>query len=222
MYYRPRDIVSGDFYRAVKCGRYSVMITADCTGHGIPGGFLSMLGISSLKEFMSTENDAANPGSVLDRMRTFLKTTLISEADKTVDDGMDMTVCCFDFEKMELRYAIANQTAVIIRKGTAIKLKGDTMPVGRYVREDSFQTLSIPLEHGDMVYMYSDGIQDQLGGESTGFGRKFLGKNLQNLLTSFAEEPLGKQCAILHNTITAWRNGRQQVDDMTMIGIRVE
>lgn len=222
VYYRPRDIVSGDFYRAVKCGRYSVMITADCTGHGIPGGFLSMLGISSLKEFMSTENDAANPGSVLDRMRTFLKTTLISEADKTVDDGMDMTVCCFDFEKMELRYAIANQTAVIVRKGTAIKLKGDTMPVGRYVREDCFQTLSIPLEHGDMVYMYSDGIQDQLGGETRGFGRKFLGKNLHNLLISFAEEDLGKQCAILHNTITTWRNGRQQVDDMTMIGIRVE
>ena len=221
VYYRPRDIVSGDFYRAVKCGRYSVMITADCTGHGIPGGFLSMLGISSLKEFMSTENDAANPGSVLDRMRTFLKTTLISEADKTVDDGMDMTVCCFDFEKMELRYAIANQTAVIIRKGTAIKLKGDTMPVGRYVREDSFQTLSIPLAHGDMVYMYSDGIQDQLGGEDSDFGHKFMSKNLVALLAEISSEPMESQKESIRKAFNSWRNNRSQTDDVTLVGIRV-
>lgn len=223
VYYRPRDIVSGDFYQALKCGKYSVMITADCTGHGIPGAFLSMLGISSLKEFMVTEHDAENPGTVLDRMRNFIKTTLASSATKTIDDGMDMTICCFDFEKMELIYAIANQIAYIIRAGEAIKLKGDTMPVGRYVREkEHFQTLKISLKHGDMVYMYSDGIQDQLGGDlSMGFGKKFLGKNLVSLLTeAYSLEPK-QQKELVHQRIMEWRSGRSQVDDITMIGIRV-
>ena len=220
VFYRPRDIVSGDFYRSGKCGKYSVMITADCTGHGIPGAFLSMLGLSALKEFMVTEYDAENPGTVLDRIRDFIKSTLISDQkNKTVDDGMDMTICCFDFEKMEMRYAIAEQIAVIIRKGEPIKLKGNSMPVGYYHWEkDHFQTQIVKIEKGDMIYTFSDGIPDQLGSNKQ---RKFLLKNLVRLLTSFAEKPVEEQCQILEEKITDWRGNTPQVDDMTLIGIRV-
>ena len=222
VYYQPRDIVSGDYYWAVKCGRFSVMITADCTGHGIPGAFLSMLGISSLKEFLATEHDAEFPGTVLDRMRGFIKATLISKTDEKVDDGMDMTICCFDFENMELRYALANQSAYIIRGGESIKLKGDRMPVGRYlVEKEHFQTLSVKLCKGDTVYMFSDGFQDQLGGDDSDFGHKFMSKNLVALLAEISSEPMESQKESIRKAFNSWRNNRSQTDDVTLVGIRV-
>ena len=223
VYYKPRDIVSGDYYRVASCGKYRVLITADCTGHGIPGAFLSMLGISALKEYCVTEDDAANPGIILDHMREFIKTTLVSSTKKTIDDGMDMTICCYDLAAMEMRYAAANQSAYIIRRGEAIRLKGDRMPVGRYVLDNKhFATHIQPIEHGDMIYTFSDGIQDQPGGElDNELGKKFLTKNLVKLLTEIAQKPLAEQRNIIDNTITQWRNGRPQVDDITMIGLRI-
>ena len=223
VYYKPRDIVSGDYYRVANCGKYRVLITADCTGHGIPGAFLSMLGISALKEYCVTEDDAANPGIILDHMREFIKTTLVSSTKKTIDDGMDMTICCYDLAAMEMRYAAANQSAYIVRNGEAIRLKGDRMPVGRYVLDNKhFATHIQPIEHGDMIYTFSDGIQDQPGGElDNELGKKFLTKNLVKLLTEIAPKPLAEQRDIIDKTITKWRNGRPQVDDITMIGIRV-
>ena len=223
VYYKPRDIVSGDFYYVVQCGKYSVLVTADCTGHGIPGAFLSMLGISALKEFCVTENDAANPGTILDRLRSFIKSTLVSDANRIIDDGMDMTICAFDFDNMELRYAAANQNAIVIRRGDAIKLKGDRMPVGRYILEkEHFTTETLPLEYGDVVYTFSDGIQDQPGGvDDNPLGKKFLVKNLIDFLTEHYDKPLERQCQLIDMRITAWRNGRPQVDDMTLIGVRV-
>jgi serine phosphatase RsbU (regulator of sigma subunit) len=217
--YRPRDIVGGDYYRAIRCGRYSVMITADCTGHGIPGALLSMLGISALREYMVTEYDAENPGTVLDRMRTFIKTTLVAKGGGSLDDGMDMTICSFDFDNMEIRYAIANQTALIVRGDEAIKLKGDSMPVGRYLREkEHFKTQTVKIEKGDMVYMFSDGLQDQLGGKDC---RKYLLKNLSSTLIDIHNDPLNEQRVMLEQELIAWRGGNPQIDDMTMVGIRV-
>ena len=224
VYYKPRDIVSGDYYRCVKCGRFSVMITADCTGHGIPGAFLSMLGLSGLKEFLATENDAENQGSILDRMRGFIKTTLAGKNGKeTISDGMDMTICCFDFDNMELRYAIANQKIILIRRGELQRIKGDNMPVGRYVREkEHFESFTMKIEKGDIFYMFSDGIEDQLGGNtSDGYGRKFLLRNLQNFLLEISLEPMEKQRELLDEKVLAWRGNMPQVDDMTLVGIRV-
>ncbi len=220
VFYKPRDIVSGDFYRCGRCGRYSVMVTADCTGHGIPGAFLSMLGLSALKEFAVTEYDAENPGTILDRIRDFIKTTLIApQKDRTVNEGMDMTICCYDFDKMVMHYAIAQQLAVIVRKGEVIKLQGDSMPVGRYMTEkEHFRTMTTTIEKGDMVYSFSDGVHDQLGGK---FNRKFLRKNLVSLLASFADKPAEEQCQILEEKIRSWQGETPQIDDMTMIGIRV-
>ena len=222
VYYKPRDIVSGDYYRVAKCGRFHVLITADCTGHGIPGGFLSMLGISALKEFCVTENDAANPGTILDSMRDFVKATLVSD-DNSIDDGMDMTICSYDFDAMEMRYATANQSAVLVRKGKAIHLDGDRMPVGRYFAEkEHFKTQIVPIEKGDMIYTFSDGIQDQPGGEIYyHYVRKFLVKNLITFLTEIHDKPLDTQYKLLDDTIVKWRGDRMQVDDITLIGVRV-
>ena len=223
VFYRPCDIVSGNFYRVAQCGKYRVLIIADCTGHGIPGAFLSMLGISALKEFCVTEEDAANPGTILDRMRNFIKSTLVSDLKDAIDDGMDMTICSFDLEAMEMRYAIANQTAFVIRDGEAIKLQGDRMPVGRYIIEkEHFTTQTIQLQKDDVVYCFSDGIQDQLGGDlKNEIGEKFLRRNLLAFLTANYTKPFDTQLRLLDKTITAWSNGRPQVDDMTLIGIRI-
>ena len=219
IFYRPRDIVSGDFYYCGRFGRYSVMIVADCTGHGIPGAFLSMLGISALKEYLASEADAQMPGVVLDKMRDFIKTTLVSSrAGKSVDDGMDMTICSYDFNKMELRYAIANQTAIIIRNGEAIKLKGDQMPVGKFIREkEHFQTFTTQIQKGDMIYAFSDGIQDQVGKEQ----RKFLQRNMIQMLMNVVDKPMEEQNHFIEQSILAWRGETPQVDDMTLVGIRV-
>ena len=224
IYYRPRDIVSGDFYRATQCGKYHVMITADCTGHGIPGAFLSMLGLSALKEFCVTEQDAENPGTILYRMRNFIKSTLVSsDSERKMSDGMDMTICCYDFDAMQMRYACANHTAYLIRNGEVITLKGDRMPVGRYLKEkDHFTSYTQAIEKGDVVYTLSDGIQDQPGGpENDSLGKKFLAKNLLAFLLDNYTKPMSEQCELLDNCITEWRNGRPQVDDMTLIGVRV-
>ncbi len=223
VFYRPRDIVSGDYYRVMQCGKYHVLVTADCTGHGIPGAFLSMLGISALKEYCVPEQDASEPGVVLDNMRNFIKATLISENHIKIDDGMDMSVCCFDLENMELRYASAMHTIYLLRNGEIIKLKGDRMPVGRYILEkEHFTTNCIKIEKGDLVYTFTDGIEDQPGGNlSNPAGKKFLSRNLSEFLLSNYQQPMETQLQLLGETIDNWRNGRAQVDDMTMIGVKV-
>ena len=224
IFYRPKDIVSGDFYITEKYGRFSVMITADCTGHGIPGAFLSILGIAAIKEYMRTEADAANPGVVLDRIRTFIKATINSHSESRLNDGMDMTICSFDFSNLTMTYAIANQRVILVRNGEAITLKGDNMPVGRCSYErDHFVSLSTTIEPNDMVYMFSDGIQDQFGfedGDSLRM-RKFSSRRLNETLASLSSLPTKKQLDELSKVITKWRDTNQQTDDMTLIGIRV-
>ena len=219
LFFSPRDMVSGDFYKAIKCGRYSVMAIADCTGHGIPGAFLSMLGISALKEYCSTEADAENPGAVLDNLRTSIKSTLSGQDGRFIDDGMDMTICCFDFEKNELRYATANQVAYIVRNGKIIKLKGDNMPIGHYVRERKhFMTLTTNVMKDDMLYMFTDGIQDQVGGPNQ---KRFMREKLLQIFTEIAQKPCDEQCETIENAILEWKGDNTQVDDMTMVGIRI-
>ena len=224
VFYQPKEIVSGDFYITEKYGRFSVMITADCTGHGIPGAFLSILGIAAIKEYMRTEEDAANPGVVLDRIRTFIKATINSHSESRLNDGMDMSICSFDFNNRTLTYAIANQRVLLVRNGEAITLKGDNMPVGRCSYErDHFVSLSTSIEPNDMVYMFSDGIQDQFGfedGDSLRM-RKFSSRRLNETLASLSSLPTKQQLDELEKVINKWRDTNPQTDDMTMIGIRV-
>ena len=224
VYYRPKNIVSGDFYSAAQCGRYSVMITADCTGHGIPGAFLSMLGISALKEYMASEDDAEHPGLVLDKMRDFIKATLNTDNNAITSDGMDMTICCIDRQQMVMKYAIANQTAFIIHNGEATRLKGDSMPVGRFlVKDRSFKTRSHPIAKGDMLYMFSDGIQDQIGGDGNAHNemQRFTSQRLLDILEKTHHLPAQKQLEIFTKAINDWQGALPQIDDMTLVGIRI-
>ena len=221
--YIPRDIVSGDWYRVANLRGQRIIVEADCTGHGVPGALLSMLGISALKDILSIMDSAGEeflPGVILDRMRQTVKTTLIKSVDDSMEmsDGMDMTIAVFNADCTAMKYASANQSLLVLRGGKITRLKGDRMPVGNYSTEDSFQTFDFELVKGDKLFFMSDGYKDQTNPDA----EKFKGKRLEKCLIengSLSMPRLGKR---LIEIITEWRGNSFQLDDITMIGVKVE
>ncbi|MBQ5512492.1 MAG: serine/threonine-protein phosphatase [Bacteroidales bacterium] len=224
IYFAPRDIVSGDFYTCASSDHCKIAIVADCTGHGVPGGLLSMLGMSALKDLLSKQKLTSDfqPGEILDSLRKFILTSL-AEADEsddtTVSDGMDFTLCVFNNEMTQIRYACANHTIYVARGGEITKLKGDRMPIGRHPRQDTpFESFTFDLQKGDMVYLCSDGIQDQFGSPAN---IKFTTKRLALMLQEHCNEDTQTQYDNLSKIVNDWKVGREQFDDQTLIGIRI-
>jgi serine phosphatase RsbU (regulator of sigma subunit) len=224
IYFAPRDIVSGDFYTCASSDHCKIAIVADCTGHGVPGGLLSMLGMSALKDLLSKQKLTSDfqPGEILDSLRKFILTSL-DEADEsddtTVSDGMDFTLCVFNNEMTQIRYACANHTIYVARDGEITKLKGDRMPIGRHPRQDTpFESFTFDLQKGDMVYLCSDGIQDQFGSPAN---IKFTTKRLALMLQEHCNEDTQTQYDNLSKIVNDWKVGREQFDDQTLIGIRI-
>lgn len=225
--YMPKDIVSGDFYYVTRSGDFNILVIADCTGHGVPGGFLSMFGISAIKEILSRQCNDVMPGAILDSMRDFIKDAFSgeSEIDETGDevfstaDGMDMSVCAINLSTREVRFAGAYHSAYVWSKSNIFRLKGDRMPIGRHIKEDGpFTTLTQTLNAGDMLYMMTDGIQGQMGGIS---GTKFMTKRLLQFISEYATSPVEIQKQRFEETIHNWMGNTMQVDDMTLVGIRL-
>ena len=224
IYFSPRDFVSGDFYTCASSDHCKIAIVADCTGHGVPGGLLSMLGMSALKDLLSKQKLSSDfqPGEILDSLRKFILTSL-AEADEsddtTVSDGMDFTLCVFNNEMTQIRYACANHAIYIARNGEINKLKGDRMPIGRHPRQDTpFESFTFDLQKGDMVYLCSDGIQDQFGSPAN---IKFTTKRLALMLQEHCNEDTQTQYDNLSKIVNDWKVGREQFDDQTLIGIRI-
>ena len=224
IYFSPRDFVSGDFYTCASSPTCKIAIVADCTGHGVPGGLLSMLGMSALKDLLSKQKLTSNfqPGEILDSLRKFMLASL-AEADEsddtTVSDGMDFTLCVFNNEMTQIRYACANHTIYVARDGEITKLKGDRMPIGRHPKQDTpFESFTFDLQKGDMVYLCSDGIQDQFGSPEN---IKFTTKRLALMLQEHCNEDTQTQYAKLSKIVNDWKVGREQFDDQTLIGIRI-
>ena len=224
IYFAPRDIVSGDFYTCASSDHCKIAIVADCTGHGVPGGLLSMLGMSALKDLLSKQKISSDflPGEILDSLRKFMLASL-AEADEsddtTVSDGMDFTLCVFNNEMTQIRYACANHTIYVARDGEITKLKGDRMPIGRHPRQDTpFESFTFDLQKGDMVYLCSDGIQDQFGSPAN---IKFTTKRLALMLQEHCNEDTQTQYDNLSKIVNDWKVGREQFDDQTLIGIRI-
>jgi len=224
IYYSPRDIVSGDFYTCASSPTCKIAIVADCTGHGVPGGLLSMLGMSALKDLLAKQRITSDfqPGEILDSLRKFMLTAL-AEADEsddtTVSDGMDITLCVFNNEMTQIRYACANHTIYVTRNGEINKLKGDRMPIGRHPKQDMpFESFTYDLQPGDMVYLCSDGIQDQFGSPDN---IKFTTKRLAAMLQEHCNKDTQTQYADMSKLVNDWKEGREQFDDQTLIGIRI-
>lgn len=235
--YKPKDIVSGDFYWASEITdggtKTFVLCTGDCTGHGVPGAFMSLLNISKLNETIN-EKRIIKPDFVLNTVREEIIEALNPEyADEECNDGMDCTLCSFEFYqnkpgetqttekniKAKLTYTAANNPFYLIRNNQLIVGKADKIPVGKSLKEKQpFSIHSLDMFEGDTLYLLTDGYADQFGGTS---GKKFKYKQLEELLLASQPETMLRQKAILNETIEKWMGANEQVDDILIIGIRI-
>ncbi len=216
---KPRDIVSGDFYWFLKSGSRVYAATADCTGHGVPGAFMSMLGINFLNEII-IERKIKEPGAILDALRAEIIGALNPEGTlELAKDGMDIVLCCYDMETLSLTYGAANNSFYLVRNGIIFEQKFDKMPVGVYNDvQKNFTTYTLPLQKGDLIYTFTDGYADQFGGLK---GKKFKYKQLEKLLSDSSHLSMTEQKNVLEHTQDDWRGNLQQVDDILIIGLRV-
>ncbi|MCB9224379.1 MAG: tetratricopeptide repeat protein [Crocinitomicaceae bacterium] len=233
--YLPRDVVSGDFYWLEGNDRYSYFAVADCTGHGIPGAFISMIGTILLNEIYNSKQ-LTKPGDILDELNRLIQLTLMSRTGHQMKDGMDISFCRFDKETNLLEFAGANNPVWIISKATQLEIDGkmaapdmssssnlfeikaDKQPIGKYADENrSFQTHTVQLNKGDQIYLFSDGYADQFGGEN---GKKFKYKPFKSLLieTSGLSGEIQKERIIA--SFTNWKGDYEQVDDICIIGVK--
>ncbi len=218
--YKPRDIVSGDFYWITQKDSYLYVCTADCTGHGIPGAFMSLIGMGILNEIIYSKSHIKHTDEILNELRRIIILAVNPEgAAEEGKDGMDTVFCRYDLEKMELEYSAANNSFHIVRNGELVSYKPDKMPVGKYIGEEKpFTRTTIQLEKGDCIYTFSDGYVDQFGGPK---GKKFQSKQLKELILANCHKPMRIQRDILNKTIEQWKGSGDQVDDILVIGIRV-
>lgn len=217
--FRPRDIVSGDFFWMTEKNNRIVIVAADCTGHGVPGAFMSMMGVSFLNDIVNVEG-VTQPDLILNTLREKITTTLSQTGkDGEARDGMDISVCVFIKNTHSLMFAGAYNPLYIVRKGELIEFKGNKMPVGIHPKDNEQFTLHhIILESGDNLYIFSDGYVSQFGGPD---GRKFLAKPFKELLVSLYGKPMVEQQSILEDTMDKWQNAHDQVDDILVIGISI-
>ncbi|MEO8761117.1 MAG: SpoIIE family protein phosphatase, partial [Bacteroidia bacterium] len=221
--FKPKDVVSGDFYWAAKTVSSSgvenfLLATADSTGHGVPGAIMSVLNISSLEK--AVEQGLTNPAEILNYTRkTIIERLKKDGSAEGGKDGMDCSLISFDFSKKQLNIACANNHVWIVRGIEVIEIKPDKMPVGKHDKDTiAFTQHEIQLQKGDVVYALTDGFPDQFGGEK---GKKFMVKNLRDLLASNAQLPVQQQKELLETTFTNWMGNLEQVDDVTVFGVRV-
>ncbi len=223
VFFQPKDIVSGDFYWASKLTNNNfALVTADSTGHGVPGAIMSMLNISSLEK--AIEKGLCEPSEILNHTRKTIIERL--QKDGSIDggkDGMDCSLICFDFLNKKISYTAANNPIWIVRKieekFELIELAPDKMPVGKHDKDHiSFTQHEFKLLKGDLVYTLTDGMPDQFGGPK---GKKFMYKQLKQYLISISQLPLNDQKKSLDNALNNWKGNLEQVDDICIIGIRI-
>ncbi|PLX24467.1 MAG: hypothetical protein C0599_02140, partial [Salinivirgaceae bacterium] len=220
IYFKPRDIVSGDFYYLNKADNRIIVAAADCTGHGVPGAFMSLLGIAFLNQIVSRLKPGFNAADMLNQLRAEVMKALRQTGKREeAKDGMDISLCIIDSDNHKLDFAGAYNPLLIARDKEEIVYRADRMPIGvHYKGEKAFTNNEVELQEGDMLYMYSDGFQDQFGGEDK---RKFFSKPFRELLIKNSDKPTHDQQQLLNDTFEHWRKGFDQIDDVIVLGIRV-
>jgi ligand-binding sensor domain-containing protein/serine phosphatase RsbU (regulator of sigma subunit) len=215
--YLPKNVVAGDFYWLEKYQNGRVYFAvADCTGHGVPGALVSIVCSNALSKALLEEN-ICDTGRLLDRTRE-LVTKRFDKSGEKMQDGMDISLCALDLKTRELQWSGANNPLWIMRKDELIKYKPDKMPIGKYEVEKPFVTHEIQLKEGDVIYLFSDGFQDQFGGEKD---KKFSSAKLESLLVSLQNSSLDEQEKIILNTFVQWKGDLEQLDDVCLLGVKV-
>lgn len=219
IYFQPKDVVSGDFYWAccLTNGQFC-LVTADSTGHGVPGAIMSMLNINSLKE--AVKEGLTEPSEILNQTRTTIIQTLAN--DGSIDggkDGMDCSLLSFDFKNKQMSFALANNPIWLIRNGELLEFVADKMPIGKHDKQNiSFTKHQIGLLKGDIIYAFTDGYADQFGGVK---GKKFKYANMKKLLLNNSTREMDIQRELLNNELQAWKGDLEQIDDICIIGIKI-
>ncbi|MES2593544.1 MAG: tetratricopeptide repeat protein [Bacteroidota bacterium] len=217
--YKPRDVVSGDFYWMHQRGDYSYFCVADCTGHGIPGAFMSLIGMGVLNEIVYSKK-IVDTNDILNELRRIVIMAVNPEdAVEEGKDGMDLIYLRFHAPTKQLQYSAANNSFYICRKGELLEFKPDKMPVGSFGEyEKPFTQRTVQLEDNDIIYAITDGYADQFGGPK---GKKFKYKQLEDILVANSNKPMQEQSEVLNKRFTDWQGTLEQVDDVTIIGIKI-
>ncbi|MCD4794524.1 MAG: tetratricopeptide repeat protein [Bacteroidales bacterium] len=217
--YKPLQIVSGDFYWAIKKDHYSVFAAADCTGHGVPGAFVSMLGISLLNE-LSLNSDITGPDKILEEMRFILKRSFSQTGElEEQKDGIDISLCVIDNNSDTLYFSGANNTGYLMRNGNIIELEPVMNPIGIYPKEIPFKKQEIKLQKNDIIYLFSDGYADQFGGQNNK-PVKYTIAAFKKLLIKNYKKPLKEQKEILEKQFIDWQNNHIQIDDVLVFAVK--
>lgn len=219
VFFKPRDVVSGDFYWLEEHNGKAMIAAVDCTGHGVPGAFMSIVGYnlltSAVKQYHLTQ-----PNQVLDQLNLGVNKTLRQNNDEmTIKDGMDIAFCSIDTTKMELQYSGAYNSLYHFRDGHLIETKGDKFPIGISFKDDfnKFSNHTVDIQPGDTFYIFTDGYPDQFGGPK---GKKFKYDQFKSLLRNMSSKPCCEQLPILENTFNEWMGDLLQIDDVLVIGFK--
>ena len=238
--FKPKDKVSGDYYWWTHLNNSTIITAADCTGHGVPGAFMSMLGISSLREIVIKEKET-HTGTILNTLRKHIVQTLKQKGVQGEQkDGMDMALININHENNILQFSGANNSLYLIRNkklttdneniaelNSKLKVesskffyevKPDKMPIAIYLKMDDFATTEIQLEKGDQIYMFSDGFADQFGGPR---GKKLMYKPFKRIILENADKPMEQQKEILNNAFEDWKGDLEQIDDVVVVGLKI-
>lgn len=218
VFYRPKDVVAGDFFWLETHKDKIFFAAADCTGHGVPGAMVSVICAHALSKAL-LEEDITETGKLLDRTREIV-ISRFAKSKEEVKDGMDISLCAIDFAKMSLQWSGANNPLWIIRKDASEieVIKGDRQPVGVCLKNNPFTTHDLKLQPGDTLYLFSDGYPDQFGGEKE---KRYNTRQLKEKLLSIKGHTLKEQKLLLEEEFDKWRGDLEQIDDVCLIGVRI-
>ncbi len=215
--YLPKDIVSGDFYSFFLKNDCAIIVAADCTGHGVTGAFMSMIGSSLLNQII-IEKGVTQPSEILDHLHLAVIDSL-RQSENESHDGMDVAICSFNLKENKLEYAGANRPLWLLKNNELEAVKPDKLPIGgtQYSRENKYRNNSVTLSANETAYIFTDGYADQFGGE---FGKKMMTAKLKGLLLSIQNLKMHEQESALKEFFIRWKNNHEQVDDVLVIGIQ--
>ena len=218
VYSLPKEIVGGDFSWATRIDNQIVMVVADCTGHGVPGAFMSIVGYNQLQQLLK-EQQLTSPAEVLMELDSAVRDTVSHTESTAMKDGMDISIAMYDPENRTLRFSSAFQSLYIIREREIREVKGSRYTVGVYfgATQKHFEEHKIAIEPDDVLYLLSDGIQDQFGGPGNA---KLMKRGLRKILLEIHEEPMEQQKELIAKRISQWMGSNEQVDDILIMGIK--
>jgi CheY-like chemotaxis protein len=214
---KPRDIVSGDFYWVEQTENKLIVVAADCTGHGVPGAFMSMFGVAYLHEIVG-KNKITQPAEIINELRRIVIESLKQDEDSEVKDGMDISIISIDKEQKRIEFAGAFNDMLLVRDKKMQIFQADHMPVSIGERDNPYTNYSIPYHKNDCIYLYSDGYPSQFGGPND---KKLMQKGFRNLLFENHHYSMTEQREIYQNFFDVWKGINDQIDDVLVFGIRL-